>query len=55
VAYDVAEAGCLFLKGRVPSLDLYNRGYWSGTVMREYATWLRQNPPAWPWLTASRR
>lgn len=52
VAYDVAEAGCLFHRGKVPGLDLYNRGYWSGTVMREYQTWLRANPPAWPWLTA---
>ena len=55
VAYDVAEAGCLFHRGKVPGLDLYNRGYWSGTVMREYQTWLRANPPAWPWLTAPSR
>ncbi|HEX4608506.1 MAG TPA: hypothetical protein VH092_09895, partial [Urbifossiella sp.] len=55
VAYDAGEAGCLFLKGKVPTLDLYSRAYWAGTVLPEYARWLRQNPPAWPWLTAPTR
>jgi hypothetical protein len=48
LAYDVGEAGCLFHRGKVPGLDLYSPGYWSRVLLPEYATWLQQNPPAWP-------
>lgn len=53
VAYPVAEAGCLFHEGRQPFPNLYSPRYWMTTVRPEYERWMKENPPAWPWLTAS--
>lgn len=47
--YAADEAGCVFLPGTVPHLNLYSPPFWAGTLRPEYERWLRANPPAWPW------
>ncbi len=39
VHYSVEEAGCLFLEGKVPSLDLYNLKYLNNFVIPELDKW----------------
>ena len=51
IAYHRDEAGCLFLDGTVPQLDLYNPFFWDRVVRPRYAEWLARNPPAFPWNT----
>lgn len=53
-AYAVSEAGCLFLSGTVPSLDMYSPPFWETVVRPRYAEWLKLNPPA-VWPTSSSR
>ena len=49
IAYQLDEASCLFLRGRVPKLDLYDPKKWP-KYREEYSQWLVQNPPSWPWV-----
>jgi hypothetical protein len=51
VAYRAGEAGCLFLEGRVPTLDGYSPKFWKEIIRPRYAEWVKANPPAFPWLT----
>lgn len=47
LAYPAGEAGCLFLQGRVPTLDLYSRGYWDRVVRPEYHRWILERRAEW--------
>lgn len=38
-----AEAGCLFLKGQVPHMNLYRHDYWRRVVEPELKTWRRSH------------
>lgn len=55
LAFDVGEAGCLFLPGKVPALDVYDPHFWRRVVLPEYREWLKANPPSWPPSTAPTR
>lgn len=52
LAYDHADAGCLFLPGTVPSLDIYSPKFWQKTLRPEFEKWIQKNRPAWPWVTS---
>jgi hypothetical protein len=52
-AYHPDEAGCLFLSGVVPQLDLYSPELWTDVVRPRYAEWIQKNPPAFPWSRAT--
>ncbi len=49
IGYHANEAGCLFLDGTVPRLDLYSPRFWDRVVRPRYTEWLSQNPPSFPW------
>lgn len=38
-----SEAGCLFLEGKVPILNLYKPSFWHGTVNPKLEKWRRDN------------
>lgn len=46
LAYDHADAGCLFMTGAVPGLDIYSPKFWQSTVRPEYSKWIQENRPS---------
>ena len=41
--YGADEAGCLFMDGKVPSLNLYSRRFWNAAVVPSFEAWKKDN------------